>query len=132
MLVIEILVELALEVFGSIFFEALLALTHALDEDKGAKVPAVLVLALTGVILGASSVVVAPTKVLPSRLVPGVSLLAVPVVIGLAMELWGRSRSSRSKNVSHLGTWYGGGALGLGLAVGRLVGLAFAADVAAL
>jgi hypothetical protein len=84
------------------------------------------------VVLGALSVVIAPTRVIPSRLFPGVSLLVVPLAIGLSMEAWGRLRSNRSKNVSHLGTWYGGGALGLGLAGGRLAALAFAADVAAL
>jgi hypothetical protein len=115
--VIWILFELAIEIFGSIFLEMILAVTRVLDEDEGAKVPSAFLLSMVGVVLGALSVVLAPSRLFSSRLLPGASLLIVPVVLGLAMEGWGRLRANRSKNVSHLGTWYGGGALGAGLAV---------------
>ncbi len=124
--VVWIWIELAFEIFASVFFEVILAVTHALDEDKGARIPAAVLLGVTGVFYGA--LVLAPIR-LPLKFYPLASLIALPIVVGLAMVSWGRLRTSRRKNVSHLGTWYGGGALGLGLAIGRLVPLAFAADV---
>jgi hypothetical protein len=61
-----------------------------------------------------------------------VSLLLVPAALAGIMEAWGHFRQGRTKNVSHLATWYGGAALGLGVAAGRLVGLTFVHDVRAL
>jgi hypothetical protein len=131
-LIFEILVELFIEVFGSLFLETLFATTHALDEDKGAKAPAAFLLLLVGVVMGVVTVVVVPTRLFPSRFFQGESLLVAPFVVALAMEAWGRLRTKRERNVSHLGTWYGGAALGIGYAAGRLVALAFAQDVATL
>ena len=82
--------------------------------------------------LGALTVIVAPERWFAPPAFPGMSLVVLPLTLGAVMEGWGRLRDRGQKNVSHLGTWYGGAALGFGLAAGRLVGLAFAADVRAL
>jgi len=132
MILVEILLELLGEVFVSILLEVALGATHALDEDKGAKGLAAFVLAVTGTAFGALTVIAAPERWFAPAAFPGMSLVLLPLTLGAVMEVWGRLRDSRRKTVSHLGTWYGGAALGLGLAVGRLVGLAFAADVRAL
>jgi hypothetical protein len=62
-------------------------------------------------------------RLLPSPPFPGVSVLVVPFVLGAAMHAWGRLQSKVGKEPSRLATWYGGGLMGLGLAVGRLLGL---------
>jgi len=73
---------------------------------------------LIGLIVGAISGSLVPHRILPARLFTGVSLVAVPLVLGAGMEWARRTRNAAS---SHLVTWYGGATLGLGLAVGRLL-----------
>jgi hypothetical protein len=132
MILVEILFELLGEVFVSILLELVLGTTHALDEDKGAKGPAAFVLAATGTVFGALTVLVVQERWLAPPPFPGMSLVLLPLVLGAVMEGWGSLRDGRGRNVSHLGTWYGGAALGLGLAAGRRVALAFWADALAL
>ena len=74
MFVIWILFELAIEIFGSIFLEMILAVTRVLDEDEGAKVPSAFLLSMVGVVLGALSVVLAPSRLFSSRLLPGAKI----------------------------------------------------------
>jgi hypothetical protein len=121
-LVIWIWIELILEIVASIVFEVVLAFTHALDKDKGDRGSAAFLLSVTGVFYGA--LVLSPIR-LPLKFSPVVSLFALPVFVGLAMLCWGQVRTKRGKSLSHLGTWYGGAALGAGLAAGRVVVLAF-------
>jgi hypothetical protein len=63
-----------------------------------------------------------PGPILPAPLLPGMSLLLVPAVLGGAMQMWGVSRKRRGFAASSLATWYGGAAVGFALAAGRLVG----------
>jgi hypothetical protein len=63
-----------------------------------------------------------PGPILPAPLVPGMSLLLVPVLLSGAMQMWGVSRKRRGFAPSSLATWYGGAAVGFALAAGRLVG----------
>jgi hypothetical protein len=64
-----------------------------------------------------SGIAVGAVLSIPSRPFGGPWLLALPLLVSAAMEGLGRScRPCRC----HLTTWWGGAALGLGLAVGRL------------
>jgi hypothetical protein len=103
--------------------EFLVELTKILDSDKVFREVATIWLCVVGAGVGGLSAWVAPLRILPSGPVLGVSIVTVPIVVGCAMQLWGLARQRREQKVSHLATWYGGAALGLGLALGRLVGL---------
>jgi hypothetical protein len=65
---------------------------------------------------------------LPPGPFTGVSVFILPIVLAGGMSLVGWARGAAR---SHLASWYGGASLGLGLAVGRLIGLAFVAEVRA-
>jgi hypothetical protein len=132
MFLLWLVLEIVVEIFGTIIVEIVLEVTHALDEDRGARWVAVAWLLGCGAVVGVLTVIVAPERLLANGLLPGLSLLLTPAILAGVMEWWGRAREGRNRSVSHLATWYGGAALGLGLSVGRLIGLAFAADVRAL
>jgi hypothetical protein len=123
-LFLEFFLDLVVSVGGEIFLEG----TKALDRDRMLRVPAVLWLLFWGVIVGALSALLFSGRILHPGPVPGLSLVLLPVVLGASMEVWGAIRSKKRKT-SHLASWYGGVSLGFGLAVGRLVGLRFMADV---
>ena len=129
MFLVWLLLSIVFDMVGIVVLEMFLAITHALDEDRTAKGLAALWLALIGLIVGVVTVVMAPERLLARGPFPGVSLLAIPTILGASMTVWGQFRGHRGKNVSHLGTWYGGAALGLGLAAGRLLALRFAAEL---
>jgi hypothetical protein len=52
-----------------------------------------------------------------------VSLVITPALLGMAMHFVGQLRNRSGSSVSHLATWYGGVALGAGLAFGRFMSL---------
>ena len=54
------------------------------------------------------------------------SLLILPAVLAVCMAIFGWARGTAR---SHLASWYGGAAFGLGLAAGRWIGLAFIAEI---
>jgi hypothetical protein len=132
MFLLWLVLEFVIEIFGTIMVEMILGITHALDEDKSARGAAIVWLLGCSALVGAFTIIVAPERWLTTRLFPGQSLLLTPVVLAGVMEWFGRAGERRNRNVSHLATWYGGAAVGLGLSAGRLIGLAFAADVRAL
>jgi hypothetical protein len=65
---------------------------------------------------------VVPRPILPAPLVPGISLLLMPALLGGSMHMWGVFRRRHGFAPSSLGTWFGGATVGFGLAAGRLVG----------
>jgi hypothetical protein len=132
MFLLWFVLEIVIDIFGTIIVEMILEVTHALDEDMSARGAAIVWLLGCSVLVGGLTIVVAPERLSTTRLFPGQSLLLTPVVLAGVMEWFGRAGERRHKNVSHLATWYGGAAVGLGLSAGRLIGLAFAADVRAL
>jgi hypothetical protein len=113
---------------GAILVECLLEVTDAVNAEDDLKPAAIVWFALLGLVAGVATCGIAPDRVLVPQGFPGVSVLIVPCLVGGAMAIIGSGRPTAR---SHLATWYGGAALGLGLAVGRLAGLAFVADVRA-
>ena len=126
-----IVLEVVGQIGGAIFAEVILEITHALDADRGARWIAAAWFLGCGVLVGALTLVVAPERLLTPGTFRGASLLITPLALGAIMEWCGRVRGRGSKRTSHLATCYGGAALGIGLSAGRLIGLAFAADVRA-
>jgi hypothetical protein len=110
---------------AAILAEFLFEITDAINAEDDLKPAAIVWFILLGLVAGIATCGIAPDRVLVPGTVPGVSLLIVPCLLGVTMAIMGSGRATRS----HLATWYGGGALGFGLAVGRLVGLAFVAEV---
>jgi hypothetical protein len=106
--------------------EFLMEITHVVNSDKELRPVAVVWFVFLGLVAGFVTGAIAPDRVLAPGPFSGVSLLLVPSVVALCMTLVGWSRGTKR---SHLASWYGGAALGFGLAAGRLIALAFVAEV---
>jgi hypothetical protein len=115
-LLILFLVDLAVEVLGELGLER----TRAFDSERSSRAAAVLAFIVIGCGFGAFTTWVLPERVLRPGPFRGVSLIVVPALLGCAMHVFGRLRESRDEDTSHLATWYGGAAMGLGLSGGRL------------
>lgn len=121
-----VLLSFLFDVVVEIVLEGIFGLVRGLDEDEGAWPLAVLLFVTVGACVGAATACAFPDRVLRPGPVVGVSLLVVPVALGGFMELWGAFITRRGRNTSHLATWYGGAAMGFGLALGRLAIVEFA------
>jgi hypothetical protein len=64
--------------------------------------------ALFGSLVGLVSVYLLPRPIVAPGGVPGVSLILVPVVVGVAMNEYGRFRRNRGIPTTHLATFSGG------------------------
>ena len=84
-------------------------------------------LSLTLILFGGAAAGLASSWVLAERLVtpliPGASLLVSPLVLGVAMHAFGSWRASKGHTPTLLASFWGGAALGLGIAGGRLFAL---------
>jgi hypothetical protein len=122
---------LLFDVVFSGILEILFEATKSFDTDRQLRSAAILWFAMLGLGGGVLSGALVPDRLLDPGPIPGISLVVAPVAVGIMMQLWGMVRS-RASEVSHLATWYGGATLGVGLAAGRLVVLAFIRDVRAI
>jgi hypothetical protein len=114
---------------ASVIMEFASEITSSLNADKEARPLAIPWLAVVGIGIGAVTGIFLPDRVLDPGPFEGVSLLAVPLLLGVLMQLWGWMRDHGERKVSHVATWYGGAVLGFGMALGRFVMLAFVTDV---
>lgn len=115
---LSLLGDLVLGVVG-IAAEFLLEVTRILNEDKQATPVAITAFVVGGALLGAVSGAILSSRVVPNGAPLGISLIVTPVVFAALAHIGGGLRSRRHQ-ISHLATWYGGAAMGLGLAAGRL------------
>jgi hypothetical protein len=118
--VIALLVELLFNVLVEIGFEWIFERFDFLEEGESGRMRAVVLFMVLGALVGAATVLVRPERILRAGPFGGVSLLVVPALLGVCMELWGILLGRRGRSTSHLATWYGGGSMGFGLAAGRL------------
>ena len=98
--------------------EFILGVTRVLNTDKHAAPVVSMWFVLIGLFVGAISAAVVGQRVTAGGAFLGVSMLASPVALGAVAHLGGRVRP-HSDEISHIATWYGGAALGFGLAAGR-------------
>jgi len=124
----NVIAWLVLYLVLTLIAELVFEFTDTLSHDRELKPAAVAWFLLLGLVGGVSTGGLLPDRMLPPGPFTGVSVVILPVVLGAGMAIVGAVRRPAS---SHLASWYGGTALGLGLAVGRLVGLAFVAQVRA-
>jgi hypothetical protein len=113
----------------STILEVLFEITKTFDSDRDLSVVAVVWFAIIGFGGGLLTGMVAPDRLFDPGPFPGASLLALPLVLGTLMQIWGMLSSRRATDTSHLASWYGGATLGLGLASGRWTILAFIREV---
>ena len=113
-------------IIAELVAEWLFEFTDALSRDETLMPAALVWFVLLGLVGGIMTGGIAPDRMLPPGPFTGVSVLVLPLALAAGMSIVGWARGASS---SHLATWYGGAAIGLGLAVGRLLGLAFVAEV---
>ena len=113
---------------ASVFGEWLLEMTEIINRDKELKGISIVWFSLIGLTVGAASAALISVRVVSNPPFPGISLAITPAVLAALMAWIGGVRRGQG---THLATWYGGASLGLGLALGRLVALAFISDVRA-
>jgi hypothetical protein len=77
---------------------------------------------ITGGSAGGLSLWLLPERILQAGPLPGLSCVLAPLGVGLAMAAWGRYRRAGGHETTSLDTWYGGGALALGVALVRFFG----------
>ena len=121
-LILELLFELVLEfVIGPVLELVLEPLSKAADRSK-LPLFTLAMLAVGGVGIGALLSALHSERILPP-LLPGASLVASPICLGLVMHYFGRWRQSRGHRPTPLATFAGGASLGLGMAAGRLLAI---------
>ena len=108
-------------ILGTVFVvaEFVLEVTRSLNQDKRATPIAIIAFVVLGLLIGGLSASIISWRVVPSGESVGISLIVTPILFAGLAHLGGRRRA-RHHQVSHLATWYGGAAVGLGLAAGRL------------
>ena len=114
---------------ASFIAELVLEFTGAVSRDAELRPVAVVWFVVLGLAGGFVTGGLIPDRMLPPWPFKGVSVLILPVALAGLMAIVG---SARTTSGSHLASWYGGAAIGFGLAIGRLCGLAFVAGVRAL
>lgn len=112
----EILLELVLGSLSELAFEGLVKVW---DSERG--LPLAIVL-LFGAFIGVVFSVFFPSPFL-TPIIPGSSLLLTPLILGVAMHLFGRWRALHDHLPTSLATFAGGAVFGLGIAGARLLGV---------
>jgi peptidoglycan/LPS O-acetylase OafA/YrhL len=74
-----------------------------------------------GLICGFFSYLILPNPIFQKRFINGISLLILPILAGITMQLWGKYRRSKGKTSSALSTFWGGALFGFGYALVRFV-----------
>jgi len=110
----------------SVLGEFVAEFTKVLNTDEQFKPAAVVWFILLGLGGGFATAAVVPDRFLPPGPFEGVSVLILPFFLGAALAFVGWIRGPAR---THFASWYGGAACGVGLAVGRLMGLAFVAEL---
>lgn len=127
--ILRVVAWVVLYFVGSLVAELLFEFTGAVNGEKDLKPVAVIWFIVLGLAGGFATGGIIPNRMLPPGPFRGVSVLILPVALSGYMAIVGWARAASR---SHLASWYGGAAVGFGLAVGRLLGLAFVAEVRAL
>jgi hypothetical protein len=117
---LELLLELGVEAVLQIFFsEGISAYKTSFQRNNRDPVEASFAYLLLGGCLSFVLALLVPEPILPPSPIPGLSLLLVPLALGMTMHYWGRFRRSRGHATSNLATFYGGAAFAFGVALVR-------------
>jgi hypothetical protein len=124
--VLDLLLMLLIDIFGSGLLEGLWEWFGSVGSEakrQHRRLMPILTILGVGLLLGAATCLVLPTRLLHPGPAPGVSVVIVPPVLALWLHTLGLFLRTRGRTPSHLATWYGGAALGVGLTIGRLISL---------
>jgi hypothetical protein len=126
---IELLLELLLQLVVEVGLELLFEIGAAIGwtafeqsisvEGQSHRILGPLGHFLIGTIAGGISLLVYSRRIMPSRFLPGVSLLVAPLGTGIIMEALGRLWVSRGNERMALFTFKGGSLFALGMALVR-------------
>jgi hypothetical protein len=118
-LVTEVLLYLFSDIVVGLFGGTFLWMTRQLNQDKHAKPVVIGWFVFIGSVLGGISAAFVGWRITPETRLFGISLIVTPLALGALAHFVGRLRTGRQP-LSHIATWYGGVAVGIGLAAGRL------------
>lgn len=119
-LMLEVALELLLEVVLGPLFELLFSRLAGTAERRRRGGPPLAASLLVGTAIGGLFSLVFPSPLL-TPLVPGSSLLVLPLLMGSTMRLFGRWRELRGHAATSFATVAGGSMMGLGIAGTRLL-----------
>jgi hypothetical protein len=114
--IVWFVLEVVLEVVGDALWDI-----GSLDPSTRDALFATFLCFATGAAVGLGSGLVLPDRLLPKPRTAGLSLVASPLLSGVAMHAWGTLRRERGHALSPLATFHGGAAFALGAALGRFV-----------
>jgi hypothetical protein len=117
-LFVEFILQLVLDVLGEIVLGIVKRSFGRPDRSYGI---AVIGLFLSGCIVGALSLLIRSERFFRSGPIPGLSLIASPLLVGLAMRLWGNYRREKERPTTKITTFGGGAALAFGFALVRFI-----------
>ena len=121
-ILVELVVQLVLEVFGEILLEfGLEAFKGAFGRQNRSPRVATLGYLCLGAAIGVLSLWLLPERMLRPGPIPGLSVVIVPLIGGVVMHLWGSFRRSRGHSTTNLATFYGGAALLLSYCLVRVL-----------
>ena len=116
-LVFEALVQLVLDFLAEAGLESV---RHATGRVRQAHpLVAAFGIVLLGGLIGAATVIVLPSRLVPRMPVPGLSLVLAPLFNGVVMHVYGDWRWRRGGRGSYLATFWGGSLFALAIAAVR-------------
>lgn len=115
----DAVVQLTIELLGELGWEAVKGSLESRRRTHPAL--AAVGIVLLGTLAGGLVFLIRPERIIPSRSLPGASLIFAPLVTGAAMEYYGRWRVSRGGSPSRLATFWGGALFALAMAVTRFL-----------
>ena len=123
--VIEFIGELLINLIGEFLLELVFELVGGTmfperDGRREGCLFAILII-VVGAFLGAMTLFIWPTRVTPAFRIPGMSLVASPLIIGLLMQLYGNWREKRIGLRTPLATFWGGALFAFAMALTRFL-----------
>jgi hypothetical protein len=114
----EFFLQLVVDVLGEIVWGIAKRLLNRPDRSYSL---AVIVLFLSGCLVGTLSMAIRPERFFNTGAIPGLSLIASPLLVGLAMQLYGNWRRENNRLTTKIATFGGGAALAFGFALVRFI-----------
>jgi hypothetical protein len=114
----EFILQLVIDALGEIIWSIAKRLLGRPDRSYSLSV---IVLFLSGCLVAALSLVIWPECFFRPGAIPGLSLIASPLLAGLVMRLYGNYRRENNRLTTKIATFGGGAALAFGFALVRFI-----------
>ena len=126
-IIIEIFLGFLIEFLYNIFVEVLLefgfeSFRHSFKRRKEAnKTLSLIGYFLLGGLLGLISIWILPKRIIQIQILPGLSLLIVPFLVGFVMAKLGKYRIKKGATITNLATYWGGVSFAFGMSLIRFL-----------